>query len=87
MLLNRAWAQARRGNAFPLIMGGYAVVLVLMGSTAQPTALGFLVLGAGLMLAACNPTKAEMLKRRASMQAAREKLGASTVMRGAAPTP
>jgi hypothetical protein len=66
MLLNRAWAQARRGNAFPLIMGGYAIVLVVMGDTAQPTALGFLVVGAGLMLAACNPTKAELLRRQAA---------------------
>lgn len=63
MLLRRAWSAARAGNALPLVLGGFAVLLVIMGSTAQPTALGFLVVGAGLMLAACNPTMAEMLAR------------------------
>jgi hypothetical protein len=62
-LLRRAWAQARRGNSLPLILGGFAIVLVVMGGTAQPTGLGFLVVGAGLMLAACNPTVAEILAR------------------------
>jgi len=60
-LLARAWTQAKLGNALPLVLGGFAVVLVVMGGTAQPTSLGFLVVGAGLMLAACNPTVAEML--------------------------
>lgn len=62
-LLRRAWSAARTGNALPLVLGGFAVVLVIMGGTAQPTSLGFLVVGAGLMLAACNPTVAEMLAR------------------------
>lgn len=71
LLLRRALVQAKRANALPLILGGYALVMVVMGGTAQPTELGFVVLGAGLMLAACNPTKAELLKRRSAMMAAR----------------
>jgi hypothetical protein len=62
----RAWKQAKAGNSLPLTLGGYALVVIIMGDTAQPTALGFLVLGAGLMLAACNPTKAELLRRQAA---------------------
>jgi hypothetical protein len=62
-LLRRALSQAKRANALPLILGGYALVMIVMGGTAQPTELGFLVLGAGLMLAACNPTRAEMLAK------------------------
>jgi hypothetical protein len=62
-LLRKAWTQARRGNALPLILGGFAIALVVWGGTGQPTSLGFLVVGAGLMLAACNPTVAEMLAR------------------------
>jgi hypothetical protein len=59
--LRRALSQARRANALPLILGGYALAMIVMGGTAQPTELGFVVLGAGLMLAACNPTRAELL--------------------------
>jgi hypothetical protein len=62
-LLQRSWAQAKRGNALPLLLMGYALVPIAIGGTAQPTALGFLVVSAGLMLAACNPTMAEMLAR------------------------
>jgi hypothetical protein len=62
-LLRRALSQAKRANALPLILGGYALVMVVMGGTAQPTELGFVVLGAGLMLAACNPTRAELLAK------------------------
>ena len=59
-LLRLAWRQAVRGNAAPLIIGGSALVSVAMGPTAQPTSLGFIVVGAGLMLAAGNATKAQM---------------------------
>jgi hypothetical protein len=67
MLLRRAVVQAKRANTLPLILGGYALVLVVLGGTAQPTELGFVVLGAGLMLAACNPTKAELLGHKTSL--------------------
>lgn len=83
-LLQLSWKQARRGNSLPLILSGYAVVLVLLSGTGQPTALGFLVLGAGLTLAACNPTQVEMLKRRALVQAAPSAVGAPKMMRGGA---
>ena len=62
-LLRQAWSQARRGNSLPLTLGGFAIMLVAMGGTGQPTSLGFLVVGAGLMLAACNPTMAEIRAR------------------------
>jgi hypothetical protein len=67
-LLRRAWGAARTGNSLPLTMGGFAVILVVMGDTAQPTALGFFVLGAGLMLAACNPTVGEVLARKNALR-------------------
>jgi hypothetical protein len=70
-LSRRAIAQARRANALPMILGGYALVMVVMGGTAQPTELGFLVLGVGLMLAACNPTNADLARRRSAAMAAR----------------
>jgi hypothetical protein len=82
LLLRLAVVQAKRANALPLIIGGYALVMVVMGGTAQPTELGFVVLGAGLMLAACNPTKAELLRRRSAMAAARSPLVASIIPRG-----
>ncbi len=63
----RAWRQLKGGNTLPIVLGGYAIVLVVMGDTAQPAALGFLVVGAGLMLAACNPTNAELLRRKAAL--------------------
>ena len=63
-LLRLGIRQARSGNTLPLILGGYALANVLLGQTSQPTALGFLVVGAGLMLAACNPTRQEIALRR-----------------------
>ena len=65
-----AWRQARRGNTLPLMLASCALPLVSMGQTSQPTALGFIVLGGGLMLAACNPTLAELKRRQATRQAA-----------------
>ena len=64
-----AWRQARRGNTLPLLLLSFASPLVSMGQTSQPTALGFIVLGAGLTLAACNPTLAELKRRQAHRQA------------------
>jgi hypothetical protein len=64
-----AWRQARLGNTLPLLLASAALPLVFMGQTSQPTALGFIVLGAGLTLAACNPTLAESKRRQAHRQA------------------
>lgn len=80
-ILQLSWRQAKRGNSLPLILAGYAVVLVVLGDTGQPTALGFLVLGAGLTLAACNPTRAELLRRRTFVATASPPLGSSTLTR------
>jgi hypothetical protein len=49
-----ACRQAMLKNTLPLILGGMALQGLVLGQTSQPTGLGFLVLGAGLMLAACN---------------------------------
>jgi len=58
-----SFVQAKRGNTLPMLLSGAGVVSVLLGTTSQPTSLGFIVLSAGLMLAACNPTRAELLAR------------------------
>jgi len=49
-----AIAQALRKNPLPMILGGIALQGVFIGQTSQPTALGFVVVCAGFMLAACN---------------------------------
>jgi hypothetical protein len=49
-----ACRQALLRNTLPLILGGMALQGLVIGQTSQPTGLGFLVLAAGLMLAACN---------------------------------
>jgi hypothetical protein len=49
-----ACRQALLQNTLPLILGGMAIQGLVIGQTSQPTGLGFLVLAAGLMLAACN---------------------------------
>jgi hypothetical protein len=69
-LLRVAWRQALRGNAATLILGGSALVSVVMGPTAQPTSLGFLVVSAGLMLAAGNATKAQIEARLRTLRTA-----------------
>jgi len=77
-LVRLAWRQARRGNPCPFILGGCAVPIVFFGATAQPTSLGFIVVAAGLMLAACNPTAREI-----SLRLARSKMpGQSDAGRG-----
>jgi len=53
-LLFLAIRQALVRNTLPLILGGIALQALVIGQTSQPTGLGFLVLAAGLMLAACN---------------------------------
>ncbi len=50
-----AYRQALLQNTLPLILGSLALQTLVIGQTSQPTGLGFLVLAAGLMLAACNP--------------------------------
>jgi len=69
-LLRLAWRQAVRGNAAPFILGGSALPLVFFAPTAQATSLGFIVVGAGLMLAAGNATKVQTEARLRTLRAA-----------------
>jgi hypothetical protein len=58
-----SYLQAKQGNTLPMFLSGFGISVVLLGTTSQPTSLGFVVLGAGLLLAACNPTRAELVAR------------------------
>jgi hypothetical protein len=58
--------QALKKNTLPLILCSSAVPAMVLAGTAQPTALGFLVVGCGLTLAACNPTRETLLRHHAS---------------------
>jgi hypothetical protein len=53
-ILRLALRAATEGNRLPLILTGATFLDVLLGQLSQPTGLGFIVLGAGLTLAACN---------------------------------
>lgn len=54
--------QSLRKNTLPLILCSSALPAILIGGTAQPTTLGFLVVSCGLMLASCNPTRERLLE-------------------------
>lgn len=54
-ILRMALRAAGQRNRLPLIFAGASILDVLVGQISQPTGLGFIVLGAGLTLAACNP--------------------------------
>jgi hypothetical protein len=49
-----AYVQALQKNMLPLILSGVVLSGVVLGQTSQPTNLGFIVVCAGFMLAACN---------------------------------
>lgn len=53
-MLRMALHQAALGNRLPLMLLGSSFLLVLNGQLGQPTGLGFIVVSAGLTLAACN---------------------------------
>jgi hypothetical protein len=57
-----AASQALKKNTLPLIFCSSALPAMVLGGTAQPTSLGFLVLSCGLVLAACNPTRERLLQ-------------------------
>jgi hypothetical protein len=65
-ILRLALRAATEGNRLPLILTGACFLDVLFGQLSQPTGLGFIVLGAGLTLAACNrgPAMAETFPAR-----------------------
>lgn len=58
-ILRLALRAAVRGNRLPLILIGSSFLEVLSGPLSQPTGLGFLVVSAGLTLAACNASPAK----------------------------
>ena len=53
-ILNLALQAAIRGNQLPLILAGCSLYYLMIGQLSQPTGLGFIVVQAGLTLAACN---------------------------------
>ena len=50
-----AFKQAMLGNALPMIFVGVALQGLVVGQNSQPTALGFIVVCVGFLMAACNP--------------------------------
>jgi len=54
--------QSLKKNTLPLILCSSALPAIVIGGTAQPTSLGFLVVSCGLMLAACNPTRERLVQ-------------------------
>jgi hypothetical protein len=56
-MLRAAVLQSLKKNTLPLILCSSALPAAMLGGTAQPTSLGFLVVSCGLVLAACNPTR------------------------------
>jgi hypothetical protein len=57
LMLNLALRELRRDNPLPMLLSGLAVVGMVIGTTSQPTSLGFIVICSGVMLAACNPSR------------------------------
>jgi len=54
-ILRMSLLAAIQGNRLPLILAGASILDTVVGQISQPTGLGFVVLSAGLTLAACNP--------------------------------
>jgi hypothetical protein len=50
-----------KGNTLPLILSAFVGPALLMGSVSQPTSLGFIIFGAGLMYASCNSAAGRLL--------------------------
>lgn len=51
-LFKKSWQQVRMGNILPWMLMSFGALPVLQGQWAQPTALGFAVVGGGLVMAA-----------------------------------
>jgi len=54
IMLQLSANELKKGNSLPMLLSGVGIVGVILGNTAQPTSLGFVVVCAGLMLSACN---------------------------------
>lgn len=61
-LLRLALRASAKGNRPPLILLGASFLSVLYGPLGQPTGLGFLVVSAGLTIAACNDVAPAMVR-------------------------
>jgi len=57
LMLNLALRELRRNNPLPMLLSGLAIVGMVLGTTSQPTSLGFVVICSGIMLAACNRSR------------------------------
>jgi hypothetical protein len=53
-LLILAFKNAFKGDTLPLILSAFVFPSLILGQTFQPTSLGFIIFGAGLMYASCN---------------------------------
>jgi len=53
-VLRLAITQALAGNRLPMIWIGSSLIAIVNGQIAQPTGLGFIVISAGITIAACN---------------------------------
>jgi hypothetical protein len=63
MMAILAIRQCLKRNTLPLVLCSCALPAMLIGNTSQPTALGFLVVACGLVLASCNRSRDELLAR------------------------
>lgn len=70
-LLGLAWRSAGMGNILPFILCSTSLYSLVLIPTGQPTNLGFIALSAGLTLAACNPTNADLARRRSTLRPAK----------------
>lgn len=62
-LLKVGFSAWRRGRPMALLLGSVTVIWIVQGNWAQPTSLGFAVLGGGLTAAAARPPRLENSKR------------------------
>jgi len=53
-LIKLGFKNAINGNTLPLILSAFVLPSLILGQTSQPTSLGFIIFGAGLMYASCN---------------------------------
>ena len=70
-----AVSQALKKNTLPLILCSSALPAAILGGTAQPTSLGFLVVSCGLVLAACKPARAIWLQQQYAIPTAEPHYG------------
>jgi hypothetical protein len=60
-LISLGFKNAINGNTLPLILSAFVLPSLILGQTSQPTSLGFIIFGAGLMYASCNSAAGRLL--------------------------